>query len=73
MDCKRAYVKLSNERDTLKKMFVDSLFKHTFERMAWKQTAKSEFKRGKKTGRKQGVFLVLIPEIAFVLYWTLRH
>lgn len=76
LDCKRAYVKLSNERDTLKAMFADSLLNHKAERVTWalqKQEEKKEAKRqGKRTGRKQGALLVLVPEIILALYWATR-
>ena len=72
MDCKRAYVKLSNERDTIKNMFADSLFRHRFERTFWAANTKKQVKVAKATGRKQGALLVLIPEIILALYWVSR-
>lgn len=54
MECKREYVKLSNERDTLKSMFADTLLKHRAERVVWKSQTESQVTTAKKTGRKQG-------------------
>lgn len=76
LDCKRAYVKLSNERDTLKAMFADSLVKHRFERVSWILSTKEQVKTSKKMGRKQGfrwgVFGVLGAEALAAIYFLTR-
>ncbi|WP_428668149.1 hypothetical protein [Runella sp.] len=76
MDCKRSYVKLSNERDTLKSMFADTLLKHRAERVVWKSETKSQVKTAKKTGRKQGftwgVIGTLSVEALTALYFITR-
>ncbi|AXE16259.1 hypothetical protein DR864_28095 [Runella rosea] len=69
-------MKLSNERDTLKKMFADSLVKHRFERVSWTLSTKEQVKASKKTGRKQGfrwgVFGVLGAEALVAIYFLTR-
>lgn len=56
-DCKKAYIKLSDERDTLKAMLADSLLRHRFERTFWVANTKKQVKTAKKSGRKQGITL----------------
>lgn len=55
LDCKRAYIKLSNERDTVKAMFIDSLMKHSYERVTWKKSTEKQVKEAEKVGFWKGV------------------
>lgn len=67
LDCKRAYVKLSNERDTLKAMFADSLVKHRFERVSWILSTKEQVKTSKKWDANRGLGGACLG------CWALRH
>ena len=70
-DCKKAYIKLSDERDSLKNMHADSLLSFDFQRIAWGKKSKTTVKETKKTWFGRGVLVTLGLE-AVIVYLATR-